>query len=199
MSEIYRFLGRVLNAQGKYAEAVPLFRKAVDEAQDAVGADGPELTPAVHELGRALWRSGEKGEAQTTLARAVRLSRKAFEDPTLERAALGGESPASGETEFKAGCHDEWLLYQGEWASAAEGLRAAAAFEQREQTVLPDPEEMPVWELLAETETSLGNRAAARDAYARAAEQWEQRLSAGHPRAAFCRQSAAALSDQHAA
>lgn len=202
MSEIYRFLGRVLMAQGKPGEAVPLYRRAIDELQQAIGPDGPELTPAVHELGRALWRSGDKGEAQTTLARAVKLMTKAFEDPALVRTTLGsGKTPADelSKSVFKAGCEDEWLLYQGEFEAAAKGFSGVIEFEEREQQVIPDPEGMPAWELMAEAEAGLGRWDAAVEAYLRAAEQWEQRLCPGHPRAQQCRHAAATLASRRAA
>jgi tetratricopeptide (TPR) repeat protein len=167
VGEKYSELGRICVAQEKYEEAIALFRKAIDTNQQIVGSDRVELVPDVFQLARALWRNGERAEAQTTMARAV----------TLER--LGAVPDPVG--------NDEWLLYQGDFAAAASGFRARAARE------IPDPEGMPVWEKLAEAEEALGNIDAARDAYLQAAAQWEQRLSPGHPRANWCRARAALL------
>ena len=172
-------------AQGKYGEAIALFRQAIAEIQQAVGPDSAELIFPLQELGRALWRNGEKGEAQMTLAHVAHLTRKAFENPTLPKPAT--------RTLFKVGCQDEWLLYQGDFETAAEGLRATIQFEESEKRHMEDPEDMPVWETLAEVEEALGHHDAARKAYLQAADQWEQRLSPGHPRALRCRECAAAL------
>ena len=167
MGEKYSDLGRICVAQEKYAEAIALFRKAIDTNQQIVGPDRVELIPDVVQLARALWRNGEKAEAPTTRARAV----------TLER--LGAVTDPIG--------NDEWLLYQGDFAAAADGFR------DRISRQIPDPEGMPIWEKLAEAEEALGNADAARYAYLQAAGQWEQRLSPGHPRANWCRNRAALL------
>ena len=120
-----------------------------------------------------------------TLARVAHLTRKAFENFSLPKPAT--------ETLFKVGCQDEWLLYQGDFETAAEGLRATIRFEESEKRHMEDPEDMPVWETLAEVEEALGHHDAAREAYLRAADQWEQRLSPAHPRALRCRDCATAL------
>jgi tetratricopeptide (TPR) repeat protein len=189
VSESYRLLGRILAAQGKYGEAVPLYRQAVEELQKHLEADDPRLGTAVHELARMLWRAGEKGEAQTTMARAVKLYSKAFQNPNV---TVTTEDAATGET-ARPGCHDEWLLYQGEFAEAASGLRAAEERQRTKAVFAMDPTQMPPAELLAEAEAGLGHHAAARDAYLRAAADWEQLLSPNHPWAQQCRQKAATL------
>ena len=181
MGEKYSELGRICVAQEKYEEAIALFRKAIETNQKIVGTDSFELIPDVFQLARAIWRNGEKAEAQTTMARGV----------TLER--LLSTNPQHAQVNYQAVGNDEWLLYQGDFEGAANGLRARIDREEREKREIPDPEGMPVWEKLAEAEEALGNSDAAREAYLRAAEQWEQRLSPGHPRASWCRTRAALL------
>jgi tetratricopeptide (TPR) repeat protein len=178
-------------AQEKYAEAISLFRKAIETKQQCAGSDGYQLIPDVNLLARALWRNGEKGEAQTTMARCVALQNLANRNPNLNRVTIGGKGRAPDEElTLQAVGNDEWLLYQGDFEAAARGFRAKIEFEEREKQSL-DPESMPFWEKLAEAEEGLGNWDAARDAYVRAAEQWDQRLSPGHPRAQWCRTRAA--------
>ena len=186
-------------AQEKYAEAISLFRKAIETKQQSVGADSYALIPDVNLLARALWRNGEKAEAQTTMARCVALQKLANRNPKLTRVTIGGKaSPPNEELTLEAVGNDEWLLYQGDFEAAARGFRAKIEFEEREKQSL-DPESMPGWEKLAEAEEGLGNWDAARNAYVRAAEQWEQRLSPGHPRAQWCRNRAAELASRDAA
>ena len=121
-------------AQGKYNEAIPIFRKSIDAIQKDYGSDSVYLVPSLHMLARSLWRNGEKAEAQSSLARCSKLT----------SLALSG----------KTGCDDEWLLYQGEFETAAEGFRAALAFEEKEGKTIFDLEGMPVWENLAEAEAT---------------------------------------------
>ena len=186
-------------AQEKYAEAVSLFRKAIETKQQSVGSDSYVLIPDVNLLARALWRNGEKPEAQTTMARCVALQNLANRNPKLNRVTIGGEVATPGqELALEAVGNDEWLLYQGDFEAAARGFRSKIAFEERVKQSL-DPENMPGYEKLAEAEEGLGNWDAARDAYVRAAEQWDQRLSPGHPRAQWCRNRAAELASRDAA
>src|SRR5260370_711082 len=178
-------------AQEKYPEAISLFRKAIETKQQCAGSDSYALIPDVNLLARALWRNGEKAEAQTTMARCVALQNLANRNPKLNRVTIGGKaSPPNEELTLEAVGNDEWLLYQGDFEAAARGFRAKIEFEEREKQSV-DAENMPGSEKLAEAEEGLGNWDAARDAYVRAAELWEQRLSPGHPRAQWCRNRAA--------
>jgi hypothetical protein len=150
----------------------------------------------VLQLARALWRNGEKAEAQTTMARCVILQKLACANPSLGQVTFGGESgKPSEDLKIEAIGNDEWLLYQSEFEAAARGFRAKIEFEERQKQSF-DPEEMPIWEKLAEAEEGLGNWEVAQRAYICAAEQWEQRLSAGHPRAEWCRKRSAELGDR---
>ncbi len=186
-------------AQEKYAEAISLFRKAIQTKQERAGTDGYELIPDFNLLARALWRNGEKAEAKTTMARCVALQKMATLNPQLNHVTIGGNNqPPDQELTLEAVGNDEWLLYQGDFEAAARGFRAKIEFEEREKQYL-DPEHMPGWEKLAESEEGLGNMDSAREAYARAAAQWEERLSPGHPRAQWCRTRAAELAGRNAA
>ena len=165
-------------AQEKYAEAIPIFRKSIEAIQKDHGSDSVHLVPSLHLLARSLWRNGEKGEAQTSLARCSKLASM----------ALGDSNTDSENWIFEAGCHDEWLLYQGEFEMAAKGFRASLAYEEKEGRKKFDPEQMPVWEILAEAEEALGNWDAAQEAYLLATAEWDKRLSPGHPRSDWARQ-----------
>ena len=164
-------------AQGKYNEAIPIFRKSIDAIQKDYGSDSVYLVPSLHMLARSLWRNGEKAEAQSSLARCSKLT----------SLALSG----------KTGCDDEWLLYQGEFETAAEGFRAALAFEEKEGKTIFDLEGMPVWENLAEAEEALGNWDIAHEAYLLAIAEWDKRLSPGHPRSDWARKRIDALTRPH--
>jgi gamma-glutamyl:cysteine ligase YbdK (ATP-grasp superfamily) len=87
---------------------------------------------------------------------------------------------------------DELALYQGDPARAAKGFAVKAEFEARTGERI-DPEWLPYTEKLAEAQEAAGDLRAAREAYEQAARDWEQRLSAGHPRAQWCRERAASL------
>ena len=165
-------------AQEKYREAIPIFRKSIEAIQEDYGSDSVRLVPSLHLLARSLWRNGDKAEAQTTLARCSRLTSLALADSNTDSENLI----------FKAGCHDEWLLYQGEFETAAKGFRASLAFEEKEGRKKFDPEQMPVWEILAEAEEALGNWDAAQEAYLLAIAEWDKRLSPRHPRSDWARQ-----------
>lgn len=185
-------MGMILMAKGKYNEAIPVFRKNLETIQMDTAIDSPHLVPTLHLLGRSLWRNGEKAEAQTTLARCSRLTVLALKDPAFST-NLDANLAAEGLV-AKAGCEDEWLLYQGEFETAIKGLREALVFEEKDgKAMLFDPEQMPAWEILAEAEEALGNWSAAREAYLQAAAEWDKRLSAGHPRSQWSRNRAAAL------
>lgn len=185
-------MGMILMAKGKYNEAIPVFRKNLETIQMDTAIDSPHLIPTLHLLGRSLWRNGEKAEAQTTLARCSRLTVLAIKDPAFTT-NLDANLAAEGLV-AKAGCEDEWLLYQGEFETAIKGLREALVFEEKDgKAMLFDPERMPAWEILAEAEEALGNWDAAREAYLQAAAEWDKRLSPGHPRSEWSRNRAAAL------
>ena len=170
-------------AQGKYDEAIPIFRKSIETIQKDHGSDSVYLVPSLHLLARSLWRNGEKAEALTSLARCSNLTNLAFSDSNTH----------SEDLIFKAGCNDEWLLYQGEFETAAKGFRASLAFEEKEGKAKFDPEQMPVWESLAETEEALGNWDVAHEAYLLAIAEWDKRLSTGHPRSDWARKRLQAL------
>lgn len=184
-------MGMILMAKGKYNEAIPVFRKNLETIQMDTAIDSPHLIPSLHLLGRSLWRNGEKAEAQTTLARCSRLTVLALKDPAFST-NVGSNLAAEGLV-VKAGCADEWLLYQGEFEAAIKGLRTALAFEEKDGKAMFDPEQMPAWEILAEAEEALGNWDVAREAYLQAAAEWDKRLSPGHPRSEWSRNRAAAL------
>jgi tetratricopeptide (TPR) repeat protein len=188
-------MGMILMAKGKYSEAIPVLRKSIEKIQMDNPNDSPHLVPSLHLLGRALWRNGEKAEAQTTLARCARLTIAALKDRTF--ANRFDANLVTGGMFFKAGCQDELLLYQGEFEAASKGIREALAFEEKEGKAMFDPEQMPAWEILAESEEGLGNWDAAREAYLRAAAEWDKRLSPGHPRSEWSRNRAFALDGKH--
>lgn len=192
MGEGYSGLGRIAMAQEKYDEAASLFRKAMETKQRGAGDDSPELIADVWQLARALWREGDKSGAQTAMARCVSLQKLAFANPAFEGTTIGPGAP-NEDVELQPLGQDEWLLYQGEFEAAANGFRAKIGFEETAKEIVIDPEGMPHWEKLAEAEEGLGHMEAARDAYLRAAAQWDERLSAGHPRAEWCRARAESL------
>ena len=81
--------------------------------------------------------------------------------------AFGDSNTDSENWIFEAGCHDE---------------RASLAFEEKESKKMFDPEQMPVWEILAEAEEALGNWDASQEAYLLAIAEWDKGLSPGHQR-----------------
>ena len=139
----------------------------------------------MHLLGRALWRNGDIAEAQTTLARCVKLTAIAFENQNT-RARTEALT-------FKAGCHDEWLLYQGDFETAAKGFENAMDFEEHDGKPMFDAEQLPAAENFAQALEAMGEFDEAREAYLEAAEAWDKRLSPHHPRSNFARNRAAVL------
>ncbi|MBM3734242.1 MAG: tetratricopeptide repeat protein [Acidobacteria bacterium] len=182
MGELYERLGGVAMARENYPESIALFQRAIQSFEQAAEPDEIGLVPAVTQLARAHWRNGGRADAQMAMARAT----------AIQRAAIAREPEGSipdGEVPEAMG-NDEWLLYQGDAEEAVKGFRGKIVFEEQSRRQI-DPEPMPYWEKLAEAEQMLGNLAAAREAFRRAAQEWERHTSPGHPRAEWCRRRSA--------
>ncbi|MEZ5354065.1 MAG: hypothetical protein R2762_15615 [Bryobacteraceae bacterium] len=177
-------------ARRQYSEAAVLFRKAL-EYKAASEEHELEQTTDMLMLARALARDGKLGDASMVMARCSAIEKRALANPALDKRTLGGETMRP-EWDLQVLSEDEWLLYQGEYERAARGFRAKIDYE-RSEGVAADPEGMPYLEKLAEAEQALGNRTAAWACYLEAAEEWERRLTKGHPRAAWCRERALEL------
>lgn len=76
-------MGMTFMAQGRYDEAIPIIRKAIEAIQKDHGSDSVYLVPSLHLLARSLWRNGEKAEAQTLLARGSNLTNLALGGNTV--------------------------------------------------------------------------------------------------------------------
>jgi tetratricopeptide (TPR) repeat protein len=183
VSEIECRLARILMAKGEYAEAAVLLRRSLAELEQSTEPCG-EWIPVLQLLARCLWRSGDAGGAQVTIGRCRQLAGELLAPP---------EEMVKEGAMVRHGCDDEQALYRGDFTEQVSLLRDVLAEEAKGQPPAYDPEEMPHWEVLAEMEERLGDREAAREAYAQAVAGWEKVLSPGHPRAGWAREQARRL------
>ncbi len=191
VGERYSDLGRICVARRQYGEAAALFRKAIESKSASEDQHELELTVDMLMLARALARDGKLSDASMVMARCSAVEKRALANPALDKRTLAGEA-VSISWDLQVLSEDEWLLYQGEFERAARGFRAKIDYEISVDAAA-DPEGMPYLEKLAEAEEGMGNRMAARACYLEAAAEWERRLSAGHPRAEWCRDRARML------
>lgn len=81
-------LGRSLVGQGRYAEAIELFKRVVPLAQQSMGPDSPEAAMIAAHLARALVKAGEGEQAVNLFAEARSLMAAALGPRSSEVAAI---------------------------------------------------------------------------------------------------------------
>jgi tetratricopeptide (TPR) repeat protein len=77
-------LASLLRAKARYAEAEPLFRRALAIDERVFGPDHPALAADLRGLGRLLWRTDQSAEAEGLLCRAL----------AIDERGLGPDHPA---------------------------------------------------------------------------------------------------------
>jgi CHAT domain-containing protein/tetratricopeptide (TPR) repeat protein len=76
-------LGDALDEAGRYAEAEPLLRHALEVDEHALNPDNPKLAPVLRALGRVLLQTGHYAESEVLLRRALTLAEHAGSDRDL--------------------------------------------------------------------------------------------------------------------
>ncbi|MBC7817249.1 MAG: CHAT domain-containing protein, partial [Planctomycetaceae bacterium] len=71
-------LALLFSRQGRYAEALAIYRKALKLREEALGHDHPELAPLLTNLAVVLDARGDKAEAEKLYRRSLEIQRKAF-------------------------------------------------------------------------------------------------------------------------
>ena len=74
-----------LNAQGKYDEAEPLYRKALEIRRQVLGEDHPETATRYNNLASNLDAQGKYAEAEPLHRRALEIRRRALKKTILSR------------------------------------------------------------------------------------------------------------------
>ena len=78
VATLYSNLGQLLTEQGKYAEAAPLLRRAIEIDERALGKDYPDVARAYNNLALSLWHQGKYAEADPLYRRAIEIDEKAL-------------------------------------------------------------------------------------------------------------------------
>ncbi len=69
-------MGFVYRAQGKYADAEPLYRRALAIGEKALGPEHPDVATSLENLGRLYRAQGKAAEAERLEARAKAIRAK---------------------------------------------------------------------------------------------------------------------------
>lgn len=104
--KIKSFTGRVSLQQGKYGEAVNVFRKIVECRSRALDEDGSSRLASQHELAGAYRANGQVGEAIELLKHVVKVQEKLAEDHPYRLASqhtLAGAYRANGQVDDALG------------------------------------------------------------------------------------------------
>jgi tetratricopeptide (TPR) repeat protein len=104
----------LLRAQGDYAGAEPLFRRALAITEKALGPEHPSTGKALNNLALLLWTKGDYAGAEPLFRRALAITEK----------ALGPEHPDTG---IRLNNLAGLLRAQGDYAAAEPLLRRALA------------------------------------------------------------------------
>jgi tetratricopeptide (TPR) repeat protein len=163
-------LGMVFKYSGRFDDALPLYLRALDILERAVG-EAPSVATIYHNLGGA-------EHARRNFAAAEPYARRSVE---LRRALLGPDDPAVAEDEAA-------------WAPILHALGRDDEAEQLLRRALPrleqaygagHPEVAGAWNNLASVLQATGDLAGAEAAYRRALELKVRALGAGHPAVAI--------------
>jgi tetratricopeptide (TPR) repeat protein len=74
-TKLYEEVSRLFQ-RGRYADAVPLLRRALDIRRRHLGGEHPDVARAMHDLGFFLGKSGKPAEAQPLLEKALAIFRQ---------------------------------------------------------------------------------------------------------------------------
>jgi CHAT domain-containing protein/Tfp pilus assembly protein PilF len=170
---------RALRSQGKYAEAIPVAEKAVQEAEHTFGADDKKLALSLSFLGIMLDDQGKYSEAEPLYTRALAILEK----------TLGPDNPdVAGNLNLLATLYSR----QGRYAEAEPLYQRTLAI--REKALGPDDH------LVANSLTSLaylyeleGKYAEAEPLYQRSLAIYEKTLGSDNPKVATTLNNLAAL------
>lgn len=114
-----RLMAKILAARGRFDEALPMMRKARDDARAQMGKDHPDLLNFAHDEGVILTRAGRLVEAGEAFDEALAIGLRA--DAHASRRLLGVR-----------GSRARWLIAQARFAEAIDELSEVLA--EREKT-----------------------------------------------------------------
>ncbi len=157
----------ILNAQGRYDEALPEFREALQQRREALGDEHPKVASSYNNMGSALVDLGRYDEALEALERAKAIWEKSY-GPThpVVATAVNGLGVV--------------LERSGRWSEALVQLEAALAL--REATFGPEHVNVAITlDNLGSVLTRLGRYDEARAASQRALELRGKHLGVRHP------------------
>ena len=178
-ARLLNLAGYYLKARARYAEAEPLYRRALAIREQALGPDHPHTANCLNNLALLYSGQGQYAAAEPLYRRALAIAEQ----------ALGSDHPDT------ATCLNNLaLLYdaQGQYAAAEPLYRRALAI--REQALGPDhPHTANSLTSLAGLYSGQGQYAAAEPLYRRALAIAEQALGSDHPHTATCLNNLAGL------
>ncbi len=111
-------LGRLKTAQGKFADAEPLFRKALSIREKTGGPNNPDLAETLNDLSELLLAKGKFTEASALLKRALSIQEKTF----------GADSPKSGRS---MNTLTKILLDEGKYGAAEDNANRTMSLLQK--------------------------------------------------------------------
>ena len=172
-------LGLALYDQGRYAEAEPLYKRALAIAEKALGPDHPDVASCLNNLAILYKAQGRYAEAEPLYKRALAIREK----------ALGPDHPSLAQS-----LNNLALLYdaQGRYVEAEPLYKRALAI--WEKALGPDhPDVASCLNNLALLYDAQGRYAEAEPLYNRALAIWEKALGPDHPDVATCLNNLASL------
>ena len=161
---------RYLYERGRYAEAEPLFRRALQIREQALGLHHPEVAQVLHKLAILSWQRGNYAQAEPLFRRAL---------------CIQEQAPRPDHPEVASLLHNLALLFwsQGNYAQAEPLYQQALCL--WEQTLGPDcPELARPLNNLANLYADQGRYAEAEQLFQRVLRIQEQ-IRPGHPDVAF--------------
>jgi tetratricopeptide (TPR) repeat protein len=164
--------GYYLDDRAQYAAAEPLYRRALDITEKALGPEHPATATSLNNLAALYDSQGQYAAAEPLYRRALAIREK----------ASGSEHPDTATS-----LNNLAALYasQGQYAAAEPLYRRALAI--REKALGPEhPATATSLNNLAGLYKSQGQYAAAEPLYRRALDIWEKALGSEHPHTAMC-------------